>query len=119
MPNTQKPMKLSCEEEIFLRHWIYDEVHFREGVGPAKRLQVDRAVPPADLATLIAAALPSPREQEAAGVGPPPIEAPIWPWTAEAFKQRLAEADDILAKQRELASRQIKGKPQTPASAGR
>ena len=39
---------------------------FREGVGPAKRLQVDHHVIPADLATLIAAAIPDPKDQEEA-----------------------------------------------------
>jgi hypothetical protein len=31
-------MRLSPEEETFLRHWMYDEVHYQNGTGPAKRL---------------------------------------------------------------------------------
>jgi hypothetical protein len=90
-------MRRSREEEVFLRHWMYDETHFREGVGPAKRLQLQHQAIPADLATLIAAALPEPSEQEAAGLGPPPVEAPTWPWSAEALRGRLAEARSFLA----------------------
>ena len=31
----QRPlMKLSRDEELFLRHWMYDEVHYEEGPGP-------------------------------------------------------------------------------------
>ena len=71
-------MKLSHEEEIFLRHWIYDEVHFHEGTGPAKRLQLVYKVSPANLALIIAAALTEPGEQEAAADGPPPMESPVW-----------------------------------------
>ena len=82
MPNKHSRMRLSPEEEIFLRHWMHDEVHYQEGVGPAKRLQVQHQVPPAQLATIIAAAIPDPAEQEAAGIGPPPPEPPCWPWSA-------------------------------------
>jgi hypothetical protein len=89
-------MKLSPDEERFLRHWMSEEVHFREGTGPAKRLQVEHRIPPADLATLIAAAIPDSREQEAAGLGPPPAEPPAWPWTDESFRSRLAEAWAII-----------------------
>jgi hypothetical protein len=89
-------MKLSPDEELFLRHWMYDEVHFQEGQGPAKRLQVQHEIAPADLAALIAAAIPDPADQEAAGAGPPPATAPMWPWTAEGFHSRLAEARAIL-----------------------
>jgi len=32
-------MKLSPEEESFLRHWMYDEVHFQNGPGLAKQLR--------------------------------------------------------------------------------
>ena len=28
------PMRLSRDEEVFLRHWMYDEVHYSEGQGP-------------------------------------------------------------------------------------
>jgi hypothetical protein len=90
-------MRLSPEEETFLRHWIYDEAHYRDGVGSAKRLQVQHRVAPADLATIIAATIPDPAEQEAAGFGPPPAEAPVWPWSEEAFRARLSEARAGLA----------------------
>jgi hypothetical protein len=103
MPNKHPPMKLSPDEERFLRHWMYDEVHFREGTGQAKRLQVEHRVPPADLATIIAVAIPDPREQEAAGLGPPPPGPPAWPWTEERLKLRLAEAWAIIEARRERA----------------
>jgi hypothetical protein len=48
-------MKLSPEEEAFLRHWMHDEVHFQQTQGPAKRLQLEHHARPADLAVLIAA----------------------------------------------------------------
>ena len=90
-------MKLSHDEEIFLRHWIYDEVHFREGTGAAKRLQVAHKISPADLALIIAAALTEPGEQEAAAEGPPPTEAPIWPWRSEdSCVGRIEEARELL-----------------------
>ena len=89
-------MKLSHEEEIFLRHWIYDEVHFHEGTGPAKRLQVAHKVPPANLALIIAAALTEPGEQEAAADGPPPTETPVWPWPLDSCARRVEEARQLL-----------------------
>ena len=92
MPKMHPLMRLSRDEEIFLRHWMYDEVHYQAGIGPAKRLQVRQQVPPADLALLIAAALPDLTEQEAAGHGPPPTEPPAWPWSAETLQARVAEA---------------------------
>ena len=98
MLKTLPQMKLSRDEEIFLRHWIYDEAHYREGQGAAKRLQVEHKIPPADLASLIAAALPDLDEQRRAGVGPPPGEPPRWPWTEETLRVRLAEARTLLAK---------------------
>jgi hypothetical protein len=98
MPNTDAPMKLSLEEEAFLRHWMYDEMHYQEGPGAAKRLQVEHRVLPADLAALIAAAFPSPADQKAAGLGPAPADAPTWPWSGEAFCTRLAEARALLAR---------------------
>src|SRR5581483_1934351 len=96
MLNTHLPRGLSGDEEVFLRHWMYDEAHYQDGTGPAKRLQVRYGVPPADLATLIAAAIPDPADQAAAGDGPPPAEAPRWPWTVESLRQRLVEARTIL-----------------------
>jgi hypothetical protein len=89
-------MKLCHEEEIFLRHWIYDEWHFREGTGPAKRLQVAHKVPPFELALIIAAAMTEPGEQEAAAEGPPPAEPPVWPWTADNCARRVEEACELL-----------------------
>jgi hypothetical protein len=90
-------MKLSHEEEAFLRHWMYDEMHYQNGTGMAKRLQLRHGVPPADLALLIAAAIPDPAEQEAAGLGPPPTETPVWPWSDTALRARLAYARAALA----------------------
>jgi hypothetical protein len=91
MRNKQTPMKLSLEEESFLRHWMHDEVHFQQGQGLAKRLQLEHHVRPADLAVLIAAALPDPAEQLAAAASPPG-EPPRWPWSAETFSSRLQQA---------------------------
>ncbi|MFO0966221.1 MAG: hypothetical protein U0793_11645 [Gemmataceae bacterium] len=94
-------MKLSPDEEVFLRHWMFDEARFREGQGPAKRLQIGHGVVPADLALLITAALPDPVEQEEAGKGPPPASAPQWPWTEESLRSRLTEARRVLAQRQE------------------
>src|SRR5262249_24423452 len=96
MLKTLPRMKLSPEEETFMRHWIYDEAHFREGRGPAKTAQVAHGAISADLATIIAAALPDPLEQEEAGNGPPPAQAPEWPWTDETLRSRLVEARRVL-----------------------
>jgi hypothetical protein len=90
-------MRLSREEEVFLRHWMYDEVHYDEGQGPAKRLQVEHQAIPADLAILIAATMPNPADQEAAGLGPRPAEPPAWPWPGDALRLRLAEARAALS----------------------
>jgi len=97
MPNTHARMRLSPEEEAFLRQWMYDETHYLDGPGPAKRLQVRHGAVPADLATMIAAAMPDPAEQEAAGLGPPPTQPAAWPWSADALRRRLAEARATLA----------------------
>jgi hypothetical protein len=96
MPNKRLPMKLSREEEVFLRHWMYDEVHFLAGTGPAKRLQVEHRALPAHLALLIAAAWPDTADQISAGHGPPPTEAPTWPWCAPTLADRVAQASAIL-----------------------
>jgi hypothetical protein len=98
-------MKLSRDEETFLRHWIYDEAHYAEGPGPAKRLQLAHRAIPADLAILVAAGLPDPADQEAAGSGPPPSDAPTWPWSIEVLPQRLAEARAILAERSRAVGR--------------
>src|SRR5262245_18477771 len=97
MPNGYPRMRRSPEEESFLRHWMYDETHNQEGSGPAKRLQLQHRVIPADLAILIAVAIPAPADQEAAGSGPPPAEPPVWPWSEDALCTRLAEAQATLA----------------------
>jgi hypothetical protein len=75
---------------------MYDEVHFQQGQGPAKRLQIEHGAAPADLGVLIAAAMPVPAEQEAAA-RTPPKEFPKWPWSGEALPARLSEARAILA----------------------
>ena len=97
MPNKHPLMRLSREEEVFLRHWMYDEAHYQDGLGPAKRLQLEYQAIPADLASIIAAAVPDLTEQEAAGLGPPPAEPAEWPWTEESLGRRLAEARLALA----------------------
>jgi hypothetical protein len=104
MPNKHLSMKMSRDEEIFLRHWIYDEAHYRERTGPAKRLQVDHRAIPADLGTIIAAAIPCLADQEAAALGPPPSEPPAWPWPGDSFAKRLADAEAVLfGKKKNLA----------------
>jgi len=85
-------MRLSRDEDVFLRHWMYDELHYDEAAGPAKRLQLQHGAVPADLAVLIAAAMPDPAEQEAAGLGPPPAGPLTWPWPDDALRKRLADA---------------------------
>jgi hypothetical protein len=97
MPKTHPRLTLSPEEELFLRQWMFDEVHFEEGQGPAKRLQVAEGVRPAELALLIAAALPDLAEQQAAVSGATRSACPTWPWSAQSFQDRLGEAQDILA----------------------
>jgi hypothetical protein len=99
-------MKLSPEEETFLRHWIYDEVHYQTGPGPAKALQLHHGATPADLAMLIAAGLPDPKEQEAAGKELPPAQAPAWPWDEKTFQSRLQEARAVLV-ERLRAARKV------------
>gem|GEM_PF-6170453 len=93
-------MILLRAEELFLRHWMYDEVHYQQGQGPAKRLQVEHCATPADLASLIAASMPDPAEQEVAGQGPPPTEPPSWPWSEEAWRARLLDVREILGERR-------------------
>jgi hypothetical protein len=97
MPNEHFARSLSRDEELYLRHWIYDEAHYQDVEGPAKRLQVRHRAVPADMAVLIAAAIPDPADQEAAGLGPPPAEPPTWPWSQETLRTRLAEARTALA----------------------
>jgi hypothetical protein len=91
-------MRLSRDEEVFLRHWMYDEIHYGEGQGSAKRLQVQHQAVPADLALRIAATMPDPADQESAGLGPPPAEPPAWPWPGDTLRVRLADARSALAR---------------------
>jgi len=96
MPNKRPLMKLSRDEDLFLRHWMYDEVHYQDGLGLAKELQLNHGAIAADLAVLIAAAIPDLTNQEVAGLGPPPAEPPIWPWSEQTFAARLAQARTAL-----------------------
>src|SRR5947209_224668 len=106
MPNKHQPMKLSRAEEILLRHWRDDETHYRDGTGPAKRLQREHRAIPADLGTIIAAAMPSPADQQGAALGPPLAEPPSWPWPGDALSKRLADAETLLfANKENLAGR--------------
>jgi hypothetical protein len=97
MRNKRSLMKLSLGEVMFLRHWMYDEAHYEDREGPAKLLQLEHRVISADLATLIAAAIPDPADQETAGLGPPPAAPPSWPWSEETLQSRLAQARAVLA----------------------
>jgi hypothetical protein len=96
MPNMHMPMKLSRDEKTFLRHWMYDAAHFQEGLGAAKRSQLEQRAIPADLALLIAAAFPNIADQAAAGSVAPTAGAPRWPWSDKSLQNRLAEARQIL-----------------------
>jgi hypothetical protein len=90
-------MKLSPEEDLFLRHWMFEQFHYEMGPGPAKRLQLEHRAIPAQLSILIAAGMPDPADQKSAALGPPPAEAPEWPWKEEEFAARLTEAHAALA----------------------
>jgi hypothetical protein len=89
-------MKLSREEERFLYRWIYDEARYEHGPGPAKRIQLLEQAKPAELAVIIAAAIPSPAEQERIALGPPPDVPLNWPWSGDEFQRRVAEAQSVL-----------------------
>jgi hypothetical protein len=97
MPKKLPLMRLSRDEDLFLRHWMYDEVHYQDGPGPAKQLQLEHRAIPADLAVLVAAAIPDPIDQEEAGLGPPPLEPPTWPWSEETWWVRISEVRASLA----------------------
>jgi len=101
MPSKQPLMKLCPEEGVFLRHWLFDEYHYKSGAGPAKRLQIEHRVVPAELSVLIAAAIPDPADQKLAALGPPPADEAEWPWTEEGFRARLQEARTVLAARRQ------------------
>ena len=75
---------------------MYDEIHFQEGVGPAKQLQLLHGVAPADFAAIIAAAIPDPIEQEKAGESLQTPDMVVWPWTEATWFARLAEAYSLL-----------------------
>ena len=98
MPKKLPLMKLSPEEEVFLGHWLFEQFHYEAGRGPAKRLQLEHGAVPAQLSVLIAAAIPDPLDQKAASMGPPPAEAPTWPWNEVEWPVRLAEAHAALAR---------------------
>jgi hypothetical protein len=97
MPNKHPLMSLSRDEELFLRHWMYDEVHYAERLGSAKQMQLEHRASPADLAVLIAAGIWDPVDQEACGLGPPPSQEPTWPWPGDALSTRLVAARAALA----------------------
>jgi hypothetical protein len=97
MRNKYPLMKLSREEELFLRHWLFEQFHYESGQGPAKRLQIEHGVIPANLSILIVAAMPDPADQKKMAVGPPPTKPPSWPWNDEQFRARLVEARGALA----------------------
>jgi hypothetical protein len=96
-PKTRPPMKLSRDEETYLRHWMHEELHYQCGPGPAKRLQFEHGVASADLAAVIAAAIPVPADQHAAALAAPRDEPPQWPWSDQTFAQRLQQARCLLA----------------------
>jgi hypothetical protein len=58
---------------------MHNEIHYQSRTGLAKQIQAEHGVPPAELATLIAAAMPDPLDQEAAAEGPLPSVPPKWP----------------------------------------
>src|SRR5262249_54140101 len=105
MLKTHLQMKLSREEEAYLRHWIFDEAHYQEGQGPAKQLQIQHSATPAELAILIAAALPDSVDQEAAAHSNTSTEQPVWPWSDVTLRARLAEARTILGIREERGER--------------
>jgi hypothetical protein len=93
-------MILTTKEEQFLQAWMYDELHFREGVGQAKQLQREHQVRPADLGTLIAAWLPDPKEQLRRAEEPLLPSPPEWPWQSrKELEARLHEAQAELSEQ--------------------
>ena len=75
---------------------MHEELSYHDGPGPAKRLQFEHGVVSADIAALIAAAVPVPADQEAAARAPLPEGAPIWPWSAQSFQERLLQAQRLL-----------------------
>src|SRR5262249_22830083 len=95
----------TAKEQQFLQAWMHDELHFRQGTGPAKRLQPVHEVKPADLAVLIAAWLPDPNEQFRRAEEPLP-DTLEWPWQRhEEFEARLHQAKAELALRNRLRAR--------------
>ena len=107
MRNKHPLMKLSREEDLFLRHWMYDEWHYQEGQGPAKQLQLEHKVVPGDLALIIAASMRDFGEQEAAAIGPCPAEPPLWPWPGDSCALRVEEARKLLGAPKPRSSKAI------------
>ena len=97
MPNKLPLMKLSHDEERFLRHWMHDEARYEQGPGPAKRMQLQQGATPAELSVIIAAAIPDPTQQETMALAPPSEEPLRWPWPGKALQSRVAEARSVLA----------------------
>lgn len=97
MPKTHPRMRLSPDEDRYLRRWMYDEAHYLDEEGPAKRLQLAHRAIPADLAVIVAAGFPDLAEQERIAAGAPPAQPAAWPWTDDSLRTRLAEARQVLA----------------------
>ena len=97
MRNKHRQMKLSHEEDNFLRHWIHDEAHYEEEVGCGQAPSGPALYRPGGPRNYYPAAIPDLNEQEAAAFGPPPVEPPVWPWSDESFRSRLDEAKGTLA----------------------
>lgn len=102
MLKTHPRMKLSPDEERFLRHWIFDEAHYEDGPGVAKHLQLANGAIASDIASLIAAGIPDVDIQKTAASTPPTVARPAWPWTEQSLQTRLSEAREILAERQRM-----------------
>jgi hypothetical protein len=112
-------LKLSHKEECFLKHWMFDELHYTDNSLPrvAKRLQRERGAKPAELAEIIAAWMPDTKEQWRAAESMPE-GVPEWPWESEeGFRSRLAEARAVLGLRREQSG--TNGAQAKPGAAAR
>jgi len=94
MPNKSPPMKLSREEEGFLRHWMYDKTHYQDGPGPAKQFCIEQPLltwPPS-------LPLPSPTwtTRKLPASGPRLMIPPMWPWIGDTLRTRIFEAQAAL-----------------------
>ncbi len=105
MPNTPPLLRLSPDEEEFLRRWIYDEAHYDSGTGQEKLLQLENTAIAAELGLLIAAGMPDPKAQLAASLEPPSARQITWPWTKEQLRVRVEEARAVLADARESGTK--------------